>query len=45
MGESGIYTTADVDALHDAGCRAVLVGESIVKGDDPEQALIDLIGK
>eukprot|EP00210_Caulerpa_lentillifera_P004795 g4577.t1 len=45
VGESGIYTTADIEILHEAGCKAVLVGESIVKGNDQKQALIDLIGQ
>jgi indole-3-glycerol phosphate synthase len=36
VGESGIFTPADVAFVQEAGCGAILVGESIVKQDDPE---------
>ncbi|GFR43852.1 hypothetical protein Agub_g4978, partial [Astrephomene gubernaculifera] len=36
VGESGIFTPADVAFVQGAGCGAILVGESIVKQGDPE---------
>ena len=45
VGESGIFTYEDVKFVQDAGCDAILVGESIVKQGDPEagvKALLDL---
>ncbi len=43
VGESGIFTPADVAQVHDAGVRAVLVGESLVKQDDIEGAVKELL--
>jgi indole-3-glycerol phosphate synthase len=34
VGESGIYTPADVRVLADAGVNAILVGESLMRSDD-----------
>ncbi len=34
-GESGIFTPADVALVADAGCGAILVGESLVRQGDP----------
>jgi indole-3-glycerol phosphate synthase len=39
VGESGIRTAADVDRLGSAGVDAVLVGESLVRADDPVEAV------
>lgn len=44
-GESGIFTPADVAVVQEAGCGAILVGESLVKQGDPEagvKALLEL---
>nr|QKY14878.1 indole-3-glycerol phosphate chloroplastic-like (IGP) [Polytomella parva] len=42
--ESGIFTSADVSFVQDAGCGAILVGESIVKQGDPETGVKKLLG-
>ncbi len=34
VSESGIRTRADVERLHAAGCRAILVGETLMRSDD-----------
>jgi len=39
VGESGIRTAADVRALGEAGAHAVLVGEHLMRADDPGAAL------
>jgi len=44
VSESGIQTSADVRALHDAGFHAVLVGESIVADVNPSEAIRRLAG-
>ena len=46
VGESGIESAAHVDALIEAGCDAVLVGESLVKKTtgDWEQATKTILG-
>ena len=33
VGESGIFSREDVGVMWDSGCRAVLVGESLVKAE------------
>lgn len=38
VSESGLYTPADLSIVAEAGARAVLVGESLVKQPDVEQA-------
>src|SRR5581483_7231513 len=43
VSESGIRTKADVDLLRDAGFQAFLVGESLMKSQDPAQALCELM--
>ncbi len=42
VSESGIHTAEDLKIVANAGVNAVLIGESLVKQDDPGQALIDL---
>lgn len=45
VGESGIFTVDDVKVMQGVGVGAVLVGESIVKQDDPETGVKKLYGK
>ncbi|CAH9060303.1 unnamed protein product [Cuscuta epithymum] len=45
VGESGLFTPADIAYVQEAGVRAVLVGESIVKQRDPAQGIAELFGK
>ena len=42
VAESGVRSPADVSRLFDAGFHAVLVGEKLVRADDPAQALRQL---
>jgi indole-3-glycerol phosphate synthase len=42
--ESGIRTRADVEAAAGAGAAAVLVGEALMRSDDPRSALLELAG-
>jgi indole-3-glycerol phosphate synthase len=44
VGESGIFTSDDVAQVQSAGCRAILVGESLVREDDPATAVKELLG-
>jgi indole-3-glycerol phosphate synthase len=43
VSESGLYTSADLTFVGDAGASAVLVGESLVKQPDIEQAVSNLL--
>ncbi len=43
VSESGLYTAADLSLVAEAGVRAVLVGESLVKQDDVEEAVRGLV--
>lgn len=43
IAESGVGGPADVVEFARAGADAVLVGEALVRGDDPQQAVRDLI--
>ncbi|MEC4817484.1 MAG: indole-3-glycerol phosphate synthase TrpC [Scytonema sp. PMC 1069.18] len=43
VSESGLYTPADLSFVVEAGARAVLVGESLVKQADIEQAVRTLL--
>lgn len=43
VSESGIFTRADIDALKRAGFQAFLIGESLMKADDPAASLQKLI--
>jgi indole-3-glycerol phosphate synthase len=40
--ESGIHTAEDLKKVANAGVNAVLIGESLIKQDDPGQAIVDL---
>lgn len=44
VGESGIRTAADVEAMGKAGAHAVLVGEQLMRADSPGDALLALRG-
>ncbi|MCC5667125.1 indole-3-glycerol phosphate synthase TrpC [Nostoc sp. CHAB 5784] len=43
VSESGLYTPADLSLIAEAGARAVLIGESLVKQSDVEQAVRSLL--
>ncbi|RCJ25774.1 indole-3-glycerol phosphate synthase [Nostoc sp. ATCC 43529] len=43
VSESGLYTPADLSLVAEAGVRAVLVGESLVKQSDVEQGVRNLL--
>ena len=45
VGESGIKSRADAEAMERAGCDAVLVGESLMRAPDPAAALRALRGE
>ncbi|XP_074286993.1 indole-3-glycerol phosphate synthase, chloroplastic-like [Silene latifolia] len=45
VGESGLFTPADIAYVQEAGVEAVLVGESLVKQADPAKGIADLFGK
>lgn len=42
VSESGIHSTQDLQTVKNAGANAVLIGESLVKQDDPQQAISQL---
>jgi indole-3-glycerol phosphate synthase len=42
--ESGIRTRADVDAAVEAGASAILVGETLMRAEDPGRAIRELVG-
>jgi indole-3-glycerol phosphate synthase len=42
--ESGIRTRADVEAALRAGASAILVGEALMRVDDPARAIAELLG-
>ncbi len=44
VAESGIKTSADARRMKDAGCDAILVGESLMRTKEPERALRALLG-
>ena len=43
VGESGIFTPADVSFVQQCGCGGILVGESLVKQTDPETGVKTLL--
>ncbi|TMX05529.1 hypothetical protein EJD97_017020 [Solanum chilense] len=45
VGESGLFTPADIGYVQEAGVKAVLVGESLVKQEDPAKGISGLFGK
>ncbi|KAK8711803.1 hypothetical protein V6N13_147066 [Hibiscus sabdariffa] len=45
VGESGLFTPDHVAYVQEAGVKAVLVGESIVKQSDPGKGIAGLFGK
>ncbi|KAL5097280.1 hypothetical protein RYX36_001607 [Vicia faba] len=45
VGESGLFTPEDIAYVQEAGVKAVLVGESIVKQSDPAKGISNLFGK
>lgn len=45
VGESGLFTPADIAYVQEAGVKAVLVGESIVKQKNPTEGITELFGK
>lgn len=45
VGESGIHTHADIQRLRRAGIHTFLIGEAMMRADDPGQALADLLGQ
>jgi indole-3-glycerol phosphate synthase len=44
VAESGVQTRADVERLADAGADFILVGTSVARQEDPEQAVRALTG-
>lgn len=44
VSESGIYTREDVEALHEAGVNAILVGESLMRAPDIKRRIKELLG-
>ena len=44
VSESGIKTPADAQRVLDAGCNAVLIGESLMRADDPADAIRSYLG-
>ncbi len=42
VAESGVKTRADVERLHAAGARALLVGETLMRSGQPEQTILEL---
>lgn len=44
VAESGIRTRQDVDRMHAAGARALLIGETLMRSGDPAQAIRQLFG-
>ncbi|GMH10976.1 hypothetical protein Nepgr_012817 [Nepenthes gracilis] len=45
VGESGLFTPADIAYVQEAGVKAVLVGESLIKQSDPGKGIANLFGK
>lgn len=43
VGESGIRNTGDAQRLLDCGCNAILVGETLMKADIPQEQLMEFL--
>jgi len=43
VAESGIRTAGDVQRMRNAGVNAILVGENLMRGEDPGAALRSLL--
>ena len=44
VAESGIKTRHDVERMHAAGARALLIGETLMRSGDPERTIHELFG-
>jgi indole-3-glycerol phosphate synthase len=44
VSESGIHTRADVERLEQAGIRAMLIGETLMRSSDIGSKLRELLG-
>lgn len=44
VSESGIFHREQIEELEGVGVDAILVGETVMRADDPEQAVRDLVG-
>src|SRR5829696_8677863 len=44
ISESGLNSPADLQHLHDAGYRGFLIGETLMRSDNPEDALRNFVG-
>jgi indole-3-glycerol phosphate synthase len=42
VSESGLHSPADLNLVKNAGADAVLIGESLVKQNDPKEAIASL---
>ena len=42
VSESGLHTLHDLRRLHEAGYRGFLIGETLMRADDPAEALRNL---